>query len=735
MAVPQFSTVRTYTTDVFPTAIAAEDLNGDGKSDIAVANSFAGDVSILIGGGDGTFIPGAPVQSRGTTDAVAVGDFNGDGKLDLAIGNISGNAITTYSGNGNGTFTLRGTVSVSAPVSIAVADLNGDRRADLVVASGTYGSITGQSVAVLLGNGDGSFRTPVNYATGPSPYGVVIGDFNGDGKPDLAVVNGDNNSVSILLGVGNGTFITAVTYVVGAYPDAIASGDFNGDGKLDLAVGNDFSNDVSILLGKGDGTFAAAISFPAGSGPSSVAVADFNGDGWADLAVSNRFDNSVVVLMGNGDGTFQSGLTFSAGAHPNAIVAKDLNRDGKPDLVTANAYDNTVSIFTNTATFPAIGSINVQSGSPQSATLNTVFMTPFSVIVRDSTNNAVSGAVVTLAAPTLGQSGTFTGGSPVARVVTNNSGIATAPAFTANSTTGAYPVTASLGASSAIFALNNAAILQPPLFTSGEQPPGTVNTPYSFVVTASGAPSPAFSVATGVLPPSLTLDSVFGVIDGTPNTAGTFSGALAAVNGVAPNATQEFTIVIARSAQTIAFGSLVNLPLGSAPTTVSAVASSGLPVSFVSLTTPVCTVVASTVTLASVGTCTLQATQPGNSNYLAAASVNQSFNVVTQSQTIAFAPLGNRIIGSAPFTVSATASSTLPVSFSSLTLSVCTIGGTTVTLVAQGTCTIRAIQSGNASYAAATPVDQSFTITSGAALQYTYDAAGNVIKIQRFGSP
>jgi hypothetical protein len=362
-------------------------------------------------------------------------------------------------------------------------------------------------------------------------------------------------------------------------------------------------------------------------------------------------------------------------------------------------------------------------------------MTPFSVIVRDSTNNAVSGAVVTFAAPTLGQSGTFTGGSPVARVVTNNSGIATAPAFTANSTTGAYPVTASLGASSAIFALNNAAILQPPLFTSGEQPPGTVNTPYSFVVTASGAPSPAFSVATGVLPPSLTLDSVFGVIDGTPNTAGTFSGALAAVNGVAPNATQEFTIVIARSAQTIAFGSLVNLPLGSAPTTVSAVASSGLPVSFVSLTTPVCTVVASTVTLASVGTCTLQATQPGNSNYLAAASVNQSFNVVTQSQTIAFAPLGNRIIGSAPFTVSATASSTLPVSFSSLTLSVCTIGGTTVTLVAQGTCTIRAIQSGNASYAAATPVDQSFTITSGAALQYTYDAAGNVIKIQRFGSP
>jgi hypothetical protein len=204
---------------------------------------------------------------------------------------------------------------------------------------------------------------------------------------------------------------------------------------------------------------------------------------------------------------------------------------------------------------------------------------------------------------------------------------------------------------------------------------------------------------------------------------------------VAPDATQGFTIVIARSAQTIAFGSLVNLPLGSAPISVSAVASSGLPVSFVSLTAPVCTIAASTVTLASVGTCTLQAIQPGNANYLAAASVNQSFNVVTESQTIAFAPLGNRIVGSAPFTVSATASSTLPVSFASLTLSVCTIGATTVTLIGQGTCTIRATQSGNASYAAATPVDQTFTVSSGAVLQYTYDAAGNVIKIQRVGSP
>lgn len=734
MAAPRFSVARIYATDMFPTAITAEDFSGDGKADLAIANSLASDVSILIGNGDGTFVTNAAVHSGGSTGAVAIGDFNTDGKLDLAIGNISGNAITVYSGNGNGTFTLRSTVNVSAPISIAVADLNSDGKADLIVANGTYGNTTGQTVTVVLGSGDGSFRAPVSYTTGPSPYGVVVGDFNGDRKPDLAVVNGDNNSVSILLGVGNGTFNAAVNYLTGSYPDAIAIGDFNADGKLDLAIGNDFSNDVSILLGNGDGTFGPATSFPAGSGPASLAVADFNGDGWADVAISNRFDDSIVVLIGNGDGTFQSALTFGAGGHPNALISKDLNGDGKPDLVAANAYDNTISIFTNTSTFIAVGSISIQAGSPQVATVSTAFSTPFSVIVRDSGNSPLSGAVVAFTAPTIGQTGTFIGGSSVARVVTGPLGVAAAPSFTANATSGLYSVIASAGASSAIFALNNAATLQPPVFTSGPQPDGAVDTPYSSVITATGTPAPTFSVATGTLPPGLTLDDVFGVIEGTPSSAGTFAGSLTATNTIAPDATQGFIIIIARSPQTINFGSYANSALGSGPITISATASSGLPVGFVSLTTPVCTVVGNTVNLLSVGLCTLQAGQAGSSNYLAAANVNQSFSVTPQSQAIAFSPLSSKAVNSIPFTVSATASSALPVAFASLTLGTCTVSGATVTLAAQGTCTIRATQSGSASFAAATPVDQSFAISTGAFLQYTYDAAGNVIKIERVGS-
>ena len=127
--------------------------------------------------------------------------------------------------------------------------------------------------------------------------------------------------------------------------------------------------------------------------------------------------------------------------------------------------------------------------------------------------------------------------------------------------------------------------------------------------------------------------------------------------------------------------------------------------------------------------------QSGNANYLAASNVSQAFTVTTQSQTIAFAPLGNRIAGTEPFTVSGTASSGLPVVFSSPTTSTCTVSGTTVTLVAQGTCTIRATQGGNASFAAAPPADQSFNVGASVGVQYTYDAAGNVIRIQRIGSP
>jgi hypothetical protein len=227
-----------------------------------------------------------------------------------------------------------------SPVAAAVGDFNGDGKLDLAVAN--QGS---NNVSVLLGNGDGTFRAAVSYGTGQFPYSVAVGDFNRDGKLDLAVANFDSNSVSVLLGNGDGTFRAAVSYGTGSGPHSVAVGDFNRDGKLDLAVANQASNDVSVLLGNGDGTFQTAVSYWAGSEPQSVAVGDFNGDGKLDLTVADAASLNVSVLLGNGDGTFQAAVNYGAGSGPQLVVVGDFNGDGKLDLAVANGVSNNVSVL------------------------------------------------------------------------------------------------------------------------------------------------------------------------------------------------------------------------------------------------------------------------------------------------------------------------------------------------------------------------------------------------------
>ena len=188
---------------------------------------------------------------------------------------------------------------------------------------------------------------------------------------------------------------------------------------------------------------------------------------------------------------------------------------------------------------------------------------------------------------------------------------------------------------------------------------------------------------------------------------------------------------VTQASQTINFGTLSDQPIGTAPFTLSATASSGLPVGFASQTPSVCTVSGTTVTLVALGACTIQATQPGNGNYAAAQPVSRYFNVTQASQTITFGTLSNQMLGAAPFTLSATASSGLTVSFASQTASICTVSGTTVTLVALGTCTIQATQPGNANYAAATPVSQSFRVTQYSLCDINQDSIANVVDVQR----
>ena len=198
-------------------------------------------------------------------------------------------------------------------------------------------------MSVLLGNGNGTFKERVDYATGNSPRPIVMGDFNADGNEDLAVGNLGDRSVSVLLGNGDGTFQMLATYE-GVIASSVAVGDFNGDGKPDLAVDN--LSVVSVLLGNGDGTFQTPVGYAIGSYAESVAVGDFDGDGKADLAVTNFGDNSVSVLLGNGDGTFQTHAEYAQGQAYGAVTVVDFNGDAAVDLAFLN-FDSSLSILMN----------------------------------------------------------------------------------------------------------------------------------------------------------------------------------------------------------------------------------------------------------------------------------------------------------------------------------------------------------------------------------------------------
>jgi hypothetical protein len=203
---------------------------------------------------------------------LATGDFNNDGKIDLVATNSGENTVGVILNNGNQTFQTRNDYPAGpSPSSIATADFNGDGFMDLAVANSdcqVFPNCGPSTISIVLGNGDGTFQAPSHYSTGTDtdPRSVVVGDFNGDKIPDLAVANYATNTVSVLLGVGDGTFLEHQDFAVGSEPASVATGDFNGDGKLDLVAANFHSNTVSVLLGNGDGTLKSAASYVLATG-------------------------------------------------------------------------------------------------------------------------------------------------------------------------------------------------------------------------------------------------------------------------------------------------------------------------------------------------------------------------------------------------------------------------------------------------------------------------------------
>ena len=323
------------------------DFNSDGKPDLVFVNvTGPGYIGVLLGNGDGTFQPAEIYSVGAEPTAVAVGDFNGDGKVDVVVGNPS--SFQVLLGNGDGTLQPALTYSSLGINAILVSDFNGDGIADLVFA-GSY-------ISVLLGNGDGTFQAPINYLGGGiNPFDFTVGDFNGDGKPDVAVTwlgPASLYGVQVLLGNGDGTF---QPMNVNAPPpnyssSFLAQGDFNGDGHLDLAVVNlpfnvyNNPTSVAILLGNGDGTFASPVAYPV-LYASYMASGDFNGDGLTDLLVANSFypTGKMSILSGNGNGTFDFSTINAIGS--SGLTVADFNGDGATDFTTGESQIQGLTTF------------------------------------------------------------------------------------------------------------------------------------------------------------------------------------------------------------------------------------------------------------------------------------------------------------------------------------------------------------------------------------------------------
>lgn len=271
-------------------SIAVADFNNDTKLDIA-AFHLSG-VSILMGNGDGTF-QSAVTQLLGSFYEVAVGDFNNDSNIDVVTDWLDADWSRRYTpwwGDGQGGFVHQGGSYLPAEGGLAAVDLNNDGGLDVAIADGQ----------VLLGTFQFDYgQQPLLNVRYDAP--VAPGDFNGDGNADIVSVS---DSVAVLLGRGDGGFHSPIHHSAnGTVHTAVATADFNGDGKLDVVVANGDAGTVSVMLGNGDGTLTYAGAFATGASPSGVAVGDFNGDGHPDVAVANAGSKTLAVLLNDGDWT------------------------------------------------------------------------------------------------------------------------------------------------------------------------------------------------------------------------------------------------------------------------------------------------------------------------------------------------------------------------------------------------------------------------------------------------
>jgi len=356
------------TTEINPIAVVIDDIDGDSKPDLVVANFGSSSISIYrnnsITQGSISYDPKIDYAVGTNPYDVQMGDFDGDGKQDIAVANFGSNTVSIFRNiSTSGSISHETQVDFATgtgPTAIAIGDIDLDGKVDMAVTN-----INGNTVSVhrnaSTGIGSLSFFASQNFATDVDPIDVAIDDFDGDGKVDMAVVNQSTNSISTYLNtssIGSISFTTQSAFVTGAVPYLFSTGDLDGDGKAEIAVANFGDNTVSVLRNissNGNISFLSKVDFSTGSLPQSVAIGDIDGDEKPDLAVASRSSNAISVYKNNSTvgiidvNSFAPAIHYSTNSEPVDVAIGDFDNDGKPDLVSANIASSNLSIFRNAA--------------------------------------------------------------------------------------------------------------------------------------------------------------------------------------------------------------------------------------------------------------------------------------------------------------------------------------------------------------------------------------------------
>lgn len=359
-------------------AVAVGDLNDDGKPDLVTVIRTEG-LGVFLGSGGGGFGAVTKYAAPQTSSSLFLGsaviqDVNGDGHKDVIGQDARGNVALVWLGDGTGALGTGTAVQLNPtpgcdttgdnpcvvrfPTAVAVGDFDEDGKPDLATSNTNT-----NNTAVVLGNGDGTFGAATRFGLngGTGPQSIAAADLNGDGHLDLVTSNSSSGTLSVLLGDGDGGFGTASSVSAGmTLPSKLKLADVNEDGKQDaVIVAPGTPGRAAVLIGDGAGGFGTASLLSAGSNLTSASVSDLNGDGHVDLAVSSSGSHEVLVLEGDGTGAFDSPLAFglNGGSNPQATAVADIDGDGRPDVVTANSnssatYVKDASVLLNTTNRP-----------------------------------------------------------------------------------------------------------------------------------------------------------------------------------------------------------------------------------------------------------------------------------------------------------------------------------------------------------------------------------------------